>query len=251
LVLGMVDLLGLTDSVDNASSVAAMVGSPNCARRLCLMQSDIRFALAVMLLGSAGLFLRARGGHEITPARLPLSAFPYRLDVWEGTDQPLEKDALAVLGPGEFMLRTYSRSGSSEPALDLFIAYFPSQRFGDTIHSPRNCLPGSGWAPQSHQTVTLSVPGSAVFQVNQYVIAKGDARELVLYWYLAHNRVIASEYWAKAYLVLDALRLNRGDGAFIRLATPMRANESVDLGMERLYPLTSQLVPRLKDYIPQ
>lgn len=164
---------------------------------------------------------------------------------------PIDKDTLQVLGPGDFLLRIYNLEDRSEPYLDLFIAYFPSQRAGDTIHSPKNCLPGAGWAPVESGRLALAVPGHSPFPVNRYVIAKGESRQLVLYWYWAHDRGVASEYWAKYYLVADSIALNRSDGSLVRVTTPLLPGESVDKAQERMMPFVDAVVPRLQNYIPR
>jgi EpsI family protein len=89
------------------------------------------------------------------------------------------------------------------------------------------------------------------FMVNRYVIAKGPDRQLVLYWYLAHDRAVASEYWAKFYLVSDSMRMNRSDGSLIRLTTPMLRGETVDHAQKRLVALAGLIVPRMNDYVPR
>jgi EpsI family protein len=149
------------------------------------------------------------------------------------------------------MLRVYRRDDDRQPSTDLFMAYFPSQRAGDTIHSPKNCLPGAGWTPIDSSRISLSVGGHTPFPVNRYVIAKGSDRLLVLYWYWAHDRAVASEYWAKVYLVTDSIRMNRSDGALVRLNTRMLPGESVEAAMTRLTPFAGQVVPLLNEYIPQ
>jgi len=103
-----------------------------------------------------------------------------------GADLSIAKDALDTLGPGDFLLRVYQNADQPEPPLDLFIAYFPSQRTGDTIHSPQNCIPGAGWTPIHADRIVLSVQGYPPFPANRYVIAKGDSRQFVLYWYWSH-----------------------------------------------------------------
>src|SRR5437764_9538068 len=113
------------------------------------------------------------------------------------------------------------------------MAYFPTQRTGSTIHSPQNCLPGSGWVPVEFSRVEVPLRGSDNIRVNRYVIGKGLDRMLVIYWYQAHGRVVASEYWAKFYLVEDAIRMNRSDGALVRLMTPIGQNESAASAQQR------------------
>lgn len=214
------------------------------------MRARARFLMAVVLLAGAALFLQARSRNEVLPARPPLSSFPEQLGSWTGTSIEISKEIRDVLGPGDFLLRVY-RSDNEQPIADLFIAYFPTQRSGDTIHSPKNCLPGAGWTPIDSRRITLSVDGHAPFPVNRYVIAKGSDRQLVLYWYWAHDRAVASEYWAKIYLVTDSIRMNRSDGSLVRLTTQMLPGESADAAMQRLTPFAGQVVPLLNQYIPQ
>jgi len=215
------------------------------------MKSHLRFAIAVLLLVGTALLLQARNRGEVFPARKPLASFPEQLGNWSGTDVEIGKEIRDVLGPGDFLLRIYRPDDHQQPSTDLFIAYFPSQRTGDTIHSPKNCLPGAGWTPVDSARISLSVPGHASFPVNRYVIAKGSDRLLVVYWYLAHDRALASEYWAKIYLVTDSIKMNRSDGSLVRLTTRMLPGESVDAAMTRLQPFAGQVVPLLSEYIPQ
>jgi EpsI family protein len=99
--------------------------------------------------------------------------------------------------------------------------------------------------------VTLSLPGHSPFPANRYVIAKGDSRQLVLYWYWAHDRGVASEYWAKFYLVADSMRMNRSDGALVRITTPMYSGETAEAAQQRLLPFASDVAPLLDNYIPR
>jgi EpsI family protein len=216
-----------------------------------MIRSVARFLPVALLLIATAIFLQARTRREVFPPRQPLPSFPQQLGSWEGTDVAIDDDALQVLGPGDFLLRVYRDEQSTQPPLDLFIAYFPSQRAGDTIHSPKNCLPGAGWLPVQSSRAMLSMANHAPFPVNRYVIAKGDARQLVLYWYWAHDRGVASEYWAKYYLVADSIRMNRSDGALVRLKTVMSPSESADAAMQRLLPFAERILPRLDDYIPR
>jgi len=216
-----------------------------------MTKSTPRFVLAALLVASAAIFLQARGRGEVFPARLSLQQFPQQLGAWTGTDVAMDKDVLEVLGPGDFLLRVYQNQENPQPYVDVFIAYFRSQRTGDTIHSPKNCLPGAGWTPVDQGRVTLSMPGHAPFPANRYIIAKGDSREIVLYWYWAHDRGVASEYWAKFYLVADAMRLNRSDGALVRITTPMVPGETADAAQQRLLPFAGNVLPLLQNYIPR
>lgn len=213
--------------------------------------STVRFVLAALLVASAAIFLQARQRDETFPPRRTLDKFPEQLDSWTGTDIAIEKDVLEILGPGDFLLRAYQNEKVPQPYVDLFIAYFPSQRAGDTIHSPQHCLPGAGWTPVENERTTLAMPGHAPFPINRYIIAKGDSRQIVLYWYWAHDRGVASEYWAKFYLVADAFRMNRSDGSLVRITSAMYRGETAAAAEERLRPFTNQILPLLDEYIPR
>ena len=209
-----------------------------------------RFIVAVILLASTALLLQARNSSEIIAPRPPLSSFPSQINGMTATDIPLTQDVRDVLGPGDFLLRDY-RDPNAQHNVSLFIAYFPSQRAGDTIHSPKNCLPGAGWAPVTTDRIAIDVPGRAAFSANRYLIAKGEERQLVLYWYWAHDRAVASEYAAKFYLVTDSIRMRRTDGSLIRVSTPLAPHESVEAAQKDLLAFTAKVVPLINTYVPK
>ena len=215
------------------------------------MKTQSRFVLAAILLAATAVFLHARGRNEVFPPRQPLAAFPEQLNTWYGTEIPIPQDVRDVLGAGDFLLRVYRNTETRDPYVDLFVAYFPSQRAGDTIHSPKNCLPGAGWSPIESSRIQVSLPGRAPFIANRYVIAKGSERQLVLYWYWAHDRAVASEYWAKFYLVTDSMRLNRSDGSLIRVTTPLRVGETTESAQQRLLSFSGNVVPIINNYVPR
>jgi EpsI family protein len=215
-----------------------------------MLNATARFCLAMLLLAPAAVlnYLRKDEPH---PPRLLLQDFPEQLGTWSGADIPISDEELEKLGPSEHILRAY-RSASEDPSLvNLFIVYFPSQRTGDTIHSPQHCIPGAGWTPIENTVTTLSLPGHEPFPVNRFVFSKGDDRALALYWYWAHDRGVASEYWAKYYLIRDAIKMNRSDGALVRIITTMNPGESAADAEKRLAPFTNSILPMLNEYIPR
>ena len=214
------------------------------------MKTHWRFLLAALLLTGTALLLQARSGTEIIPPRPSLSSFPRNLQGWDSIDRSLDKDVLDKLGPGDFLVRDYFDSSSNQ-SVSLYIAYFPSQKAGDTIHSPKNCLPGAGWAPIQAGRITVDVPGHAAFAANRFVIAQGDQRQLVLYWYWAHDRAVAGEYAAKFYLVTDSIKMHRSDGSLIRLSTPLGPDQDVESAERLLLSFAGNLVPLINTYVPR
>ena len=208
-----------------------------------------RFLMAVSLLALTAVFLHARG-REIPPARAPLSSFPKSLGTRSGIDYTVPEDIRQVLGNGDFLWRLYA-DATGAPDVDLFVAYFASQRAGDTLHSPKNCLPGDGWFPIQSDEQEINTPGVPPFRANEYLVAKNSERRLVLYWYQAHNRAEANEYWAKYYQVADAIRYNRSDGSLIRITTPLAHGEGMESARQRLLQFVGEVAPQLSRYIPQ
>lgn len=212
------------------------------------MGANGRFVIvAALLAGIAGL-LHARRKMELIPKREHVSSFPIQLGNWTGQDQRISDDILAILGPGDFLSRVYVQPG--QPFIGFFLAYFPSQQTGDTIHSPKNCLPGSGWTPVESAHIVISGENGRSVEANRYIIQKGSDRQLVVYWYQAHGRAVASEYLARFYLVADAIRMNRTDGALIRIITPIQEGENWQSAQDRAVSFAQRILPSLDNYAP-
>src|SRR6202000_2327678 len=148
---------------------------------------------------------------------------PRSFGAWTARDIPLTDDTLEVLGKGDFLNRIYSvqpTPGTAPlPPVGLFIGYFATQRTGQTMHSPQNCLPGAGWTFDSKKYVNIQDVNGKTFRVGEYLISNGEIKQFVIYWYQAHGRSIPNEYKAKLYMVADAIRMNRTDGALVRAIT--------------------------------
>lgn len=206
--------------------------------------------LCLMLLGTAGLIARA-SKQEITPIRESLAEMPLRIGNWTGgASQTIESRVMAVLGVDDYVNRTYW-SPDLFPT-HLYVGYYQSQRSGDTMHSPLNCLPAAGWNPVERSHIKIPIGNGAAIEINRIVIVKGIEKQVVLYWYQSHGRAIASEYWGKIYTVLDAVRTNRTDAALVRVICPvagMDAASETD-AEERAVEFTKTLFPLLNRFLP-
>ncbi|MBV9303789.1 MAG: EpsI family protein [Acidobacteriaceae bacterium] len=173
--------------------------------------------LSVVLLAQAALFYGLQR-RETIPAHRPLEQFSLADDEWVvREDLELDKETLEVLKADDILSRLYQNKNTGRMAT-LFIAYFETQRTGKTPHSPKNCLPGTGWVPSESAAIQIPIPGEgAAIHVNRYVVSRGQNQSVVLYWYQARDRVIASEYSAKLLTVADAIRYNRSDTALVRV----------------------------------
>lgn len=213
-----------------------------------------RAIILCLMLAATTLFLANARKAEATVARTTFASFPMQLQSWRASvDPPLEKDILKVLGVDDYASRIYYKGDNA--AVGLYMGYYASQRQGDTIHSPMNCLPGAGWEPVQQGQLTIANADGAGrdITVNRYVIQKGLERQLVLYWYQSRGRVVASEYWSKLFLIQDAMRINRTDGALVRVIAPIPVGaEDNGAGAEKLAEeFVRVLFPVLPPYLPQ
>ncbi len=212
-------------------------------------------ALAVGLCLVAGAVVVAGTSRaEVVPARESFATFPLQVGPWRGEPAPrFDQQVLTVLGVDEYVSRTYFKPDGLP--VGLYIGYYGSQRQGDTMHSPLNCMPGAGWEPVRKDRPMIDVTtaaGPRAIQVNRLVILKGLEKQVVVYWYQSHDRVVASEYWGKIYTVVDAIRLNRTDAAMIRLISPVvGAGPDAEAAAERrVVELTQAVFPLLGRYLP-
>jgi EpsI family protein len=180
-----------------------------------------------------------------------VDSLPLQIGDWTGKDVPISQEELDILGPGEYLNRNYENASEPQPKINLYIPFFPSQKAGDTIHSPDHCLLGAGFFPISREEIQLPRPDGSSIPVRRYVVSKSGQPWLVLYWFQAHGRVVASEWWAKYFLIFDSIWMNRSDGGMVRLMTPMLKGESPDAAQERLMKFGSQLLPLLDSYMPK
>jgi EpsI family protein len=209
--------------------------------------------LFVVFLAAAGLVAR-QNRPEPAPVRSTFGQFPTQIQEWSGQQlPPLDSRILAVLGVDDYLNRAYytpDRAG-----VGLYVGYYRSQRQGDSIHSPMNCLPGAGWEPLSKSSIKIPVAltaGATEIDANRYVIQKGLDRQLVLYWYQSHGRTVASEYWSKFFLIRDAVRLNRTDAALVRVISPINPNAADgEMAAERrANDFVKAMFPLLPNYVP-
>lgn len=207
------------------------------------LQRRVAFT-ACLLLGGV-LMLRALSRQEHVPLRQPLRGFPAALGPWHSVDTPLPARIVRAVGVSDYLNRAYF--DGSDP-VELYIGYYQSQRTGDTIHSPKNCLPGAGWAPVHSGHLAIVVGAARPIVVNEYIVEKGLSRALVLYWYQSQGRAVASEYWAKVWMIDSAISRDRTDGALVRVWTPVASN--LALARARAVHFTQLMYPELPHFIP-
>jgi EpsI family protein len=213
-----------------------------------------RILVVGAFFAATALYLGVASKAEELPPRMAFSQLSMSIDDWRGKRAPdLTPEVLALLGADEYIMRSYTRA--NDVPLNLYIGYHASQRQGDTIHSPLNCLPGAGWEPMEVSRIQIPVRGAAggepaPIDDNRVVIAKGLDKALVLYWYQSPRRVVASEYWGKVYTVLDSVRYHRTDAAMVRIVAPLRDDVSRSAVEAEAVAFAQALFPRLSVHLP-
>jgi EpsI family protein len=220
------------------------------------------------------VFIQSSSKNEQLLSNKAFEQFPLHLaDKWQGRELGLDEKVLDVLKLSDYMMRVYVpvvAQGGEEAELSegedqesqvlgvgqnlpvwLYVGFYQSQRTGATYHSPKNCLPGAGWQFMKSEFITLTMPDQTKITVNNVLIQKGLDKQVILYWYHDRGRVIASEYWAKAYLVWDAMTKNRSDGSLVRLSIPVKdgtVQEAFDQGEKFLHDLWPTLLEHMPDH---
>jgi EpsI family protein len=206
----------------------------------------VRALIVVGLIAGAGWYGARASSAEASVAREALASLPLTLDRWHGRSAaPLPDDILTTLGVDDHINRRYV--GEAGVPIGLYVGYYASQRQGDTIHSPQNCLPGAGWRPVASGALSIATPAGPR-TVNRYVIQKGLDRQVVLYWYQGRGRVVAGEYANKALLMLDAARLNRTNGGLVRVLAPVVT--TAEAATDELAAFAAALFPHLNRHLP-
>lgn len=185
---------------------------------------------------------------EVIPDRKSLVTFPLSIGDWQGKQESLLPSITDFLNLTDYVLNNYV-SEASLP-VNLYVAYYESQRKGLSPHSPRVCIPGGGWSIFDLKRVDINLESGKIIPVNRVIIQNGEYEQLVYYWFKQRGRDIANEYWMKWYLLTDSLSTKRTDGSLVRLTTPIGQRETAAIADERLRGFLSAVNPLLVDYVP-
>ncbi len=216
---------------------------------MAIRSKSVKFLSLILILQALGLLAISRKEH--LPTAIPLEALPASFGEWHMIQEGVvEERVQEVLRADDSLSRVYADRGGARAS--FFVAYFATQRTGKAPHSPKNCLPGSGWVPSVSDTVSLKVPGRRTpITVNRYLVSRGNYKSVVLYWYMSRDRVVANEYRAKIYLVLDSLRYHRSDTAMMRVIVPVNRNgdaEAAGRTAERFVRALFGVLPRFPQF---
>ena len=209
-----------------------------------------RFFAAALVLVFMLVGITGRGGQEVPPPGRSFAEFPMQVGPWTGSPQYLEPDILDTLRLSHYVMADYQ--GPDKDVVNLYVAYYRSQRKGQAIHSPESCLPGTGWSVEESGVVPITpVAGGKPQLLNRSLAAKGPQRVLTWFWFEQHGRKLTTLPQLKLHTFYGAITRHRTDGALVRLSTFLGQHEPVDKGDERLRRFLRDVEPTLHEFVPE
>ncbi len=188
---------------------------------------------------------------EIVPDRAYFADFPLQLSDWSADVGQLDQIYVDALKFEDYFLADYSNPNGD--LVNVYVAYYESQRKGASVHSPRSCIPGGGWriTDLSQRSIDGVEAAGKPLRVNRVQIELEDTKQLVYYWFQQRGRILTNEYLVKWYLFWDALTRSRTDGALVRLTAAVRPGQDVAAVDAQLTEMVRLVVPPLDRYIPE
>jgi len=198
----------------------------------------------------------------VIPARESFTDFPMTPgEGWEcKRPQEIEPKVMGNLGVTDYLLCTFGNVELKQ-VVNVYVGYHASQvreegggAGENSIHPPAHCLPGSGWDIIRNESVPLDLPGidAGGAKAKRLVIARGDRRQLVYYWYHSRGRILAEDWQKILYVGWDRAKRGRTDGSLVRFTMPviddLGGMERAESSFQSLAPL---VVGRLPAYVPE
>jgi len=204
--------------------------------------------VSLVLLISTFVYFQYIEDTSRTPIRKRLALFPHRLGQWQGSDEAISDWELQMLGMEDHLLRRYSNG--RDPDIWVYVGYYESQTKDDIIHTPKNCLPASGWTPisNSRERIHFTKGPIRIAEVKKYLVQKGVEKDIVVYWYHSRGRVVANEYLARLYLIWDSITKKRSDGALVRVYCSADPDEIS--AWRHLVSFVHEFLPVLYEHLP-
>ena len=208
-----------------------------------------QFLVSVLLLSLTLLLSRGVEFREAIPMTRSFDTFPMEIGKWQGIPQPMETIIIDALDLTDYIMVDY-QDGKGHP-INFYVAYYESQRKGESIHSPATCLRGSGWVFGQSGRSDIALGGGATLPVNRAVISKGPFRQISYYWFPMRGRMLTNAFQMKWYNFWDALTRQRTDGALVRVIAPVGEDEKAEKAEARLQGFIREMLPVLETFLPE
>jgi len=204
-----------------------------------------RLLFVTVLIFLFTLSLSRLSNHAV-PLKKGFEAFPVQWQGWQGSSQALDSRSLDLLRLNDYLNIGYRRGGER---VGLYVGYYATQTEGGQIHSPKLCLPSSGWQQVSEQRESMDVQGFGKINFVKAVYQKDGQREVFHYWYQMKNACIADEYQLRLYRFFNAVRYGRNDAAFIRFSAPVTVSDGQTSAL--LNDFQRSILPELRHYLTE
>ncbi len=205
------------------------------------------YAVLIVLLVSSIVSMSLGQRTAVDLERKTFDSFPMQIGEWQGQRDKIDQASLDLLNLDDYIVVNYKRDND---VVNFYVAFYDAQEAGGAAHSPKTCLPGGGWRILSNTTIALE--GTPLTSpINRFVIAQGEYKQVVYYWFQQRGKTIASEYAVKWHMLIDSIKDNRTDGALVRFTTLIGPYEDVESADRKLLDFAQQVTPLLNDYIPE
>jgi len=199
-----------------------------------------------LLLAAGAVFTLGVDRQQDVVLQRPLDSIPLALAGRPGVAGTISQEQQAAAGMSSYLVRWY---GGDVAPFEIYVGYYESQTQGRTIHSPKNCLPGSGWeALNQSETIVKTVDGNRV--VNRYLLQNKERRALVYYWYQGRGRVASDEFGVKWDLLRDAALNGRTEEALVRIVVHFNDKTNESSAAEWASRAAADLIPAVESALP-
>ncbi|MEO8199307.1 MAG: exosortase C-terminal domain/associated protein EpsI [Gemmatimonadota bacterium] len=199
------------------------------------------------VLGIGCLFTLFIDRQQELPLAAPLATLPAVMVGYHGIDLTVSKEEQRVAGMTNYSLRSFAQD--STEAFSTYVGYYDHQTQGKSIHSPKNCLPGSGWEALRQSEISVKTP-QRTERVNRYLLQNGQDRALVFYWYQGRGRVEPNEYRVKWELLRDSAISGRSEEALVRIVVRLRPTMDENQAAALASRVAGELIPAVYRVLP-
>lgn len=208
-----------------------------------------QFLVSVVLLSLTLGLTQGIEFREAVPMNRSFSEFPMKVGEWVGSRQLMELKFVEELDFSDYIMADYK--DESGKIVNFYVAYYASQRKGESIHSPASCLRGGGWSFNQAGSAHIVLKDGSMMPVNRAVIEKAPVKQLSYYWFPSRDRILTNAYQMKLYNFWDALTRQRTDGSLVRVITLVYPDESLEAAEKRMQAFISDINPVLKEFLPR
>jgi len=214
-----------------------------------VLKMGIIYGVMLVMAGSSCLAYYLVDFREKVPLVHPLSKFPDKIGPWTGKRDYLDPKVIGTLNLSSYVIYNYNNSAGK--VVNFYVAYYESQRKGESIHTPATCLRAGGWVFKDMGTLDVNVPCRGRIGVRRAILLKPGKKEVLFYWFQKSGRIIDNVFLLKWYVFCDAITRHRTDGALVRIVTPVYPGEKPDREpVERLRSFMQVAVPVLDSFLP-